>query len=103
MHDRASTPRWVVDLQKRVILECNVAAAELWGYAPEEMIGMMADRLVHPDELARARTVRDEHMSGDAGTWTCVRKDGTVFRLHITVQRGIHEGKLCAVAEAIAS
>ena len=103
MNDATSRPRWVVDLQRRIVLECNAAAAELWGYSPAEMIGMRGERLVHPDELERAREVRNEHLSGDAGTWKCVRKDGSVFYLHITVQRGIHEGKLCAVAEAIAS
>ncbi len=97
------TARWVVDLQRRVILECNAAAPELWGYTAAEMIGMGADRLFHPDELGRLSTVRNEHVSGDAGSWRCVRKDGTVFYLRITVQRGVHEGKLCAWAEAVAS
>jgi PAS domain S-box-containing protein len=103
MNASAGTPRWVVDLKTRVVLECNAAAAEMWGYTPEEMIGMPAERLVHPDELERARAVRNEHISGDAGTWKCVRKDGSIFFLHSAVRRGVHEGKLCAVAEAIAS
>ena len=98
-----STARWVVDLRTRVVLECNIAAAKTWGYQAEEMIGLPAERLVHPDEMERARTVRNEHVSGDMGTWKCVRKDGTVFYLHIAVRRGVHEGKLCAMAEAIAS
>jgi PAS domain S-box-containing protein len=103
MSARAETPRWVVDLENRVILECNEAAANLWGYPPEQMIGMKAERLVHVDELARARAVREEHVSGDAGLWKCVRRDCTVFYVHITVRRGVHEGRLCAMAEAAAS
>lgn len=95
--------RWVVDLKTRVILECNSAAAAMWGYTVEEMTGMPAERLVHPDELERARTVRNEHISGDMGEWKCVRKDGSTFYMHSTVRRGVHEGRLCAVAEALAS
>lgn len=103
MHASDSAPRWVVDLKTQVILECNTAAAALWAYTPEEMIGMAAERLVHGDELERARAVRSEHVTGDAGTWKCVRKDGSVFYLHIQVRRGVYEGRLCALGQAVAS
>jgi PAS domain S-box-containing protein len=92
-------PHWVVDLKHRVVLECNADAASLWGYAPEEMVGMAAERLIHADEIERARQVREEHLSGDAGTWKCIRKDGSAFYLHVVVSKGVHEGKLCAFAE----
>jgi PAS domain S-box-containing protein len=93
-------PRRMVDLKTREVLECNDSAAALWGYTPPEMVGMSSERLIHPDERERALAVREEHVSGDAGTWKCMRKDGTMFFLHITVRRGMHEGRLCGFAEA---
>jgi len=93
-------PNWVVDLKTREVLECNESAASMWGYSPEEMVGMRAERLIHADESERAQEVRNEHVSGDMGTWKCIRKDGTVFFAHVVVRRGVRGGKLCAFAEA---
>jgi PAS domain S-box-containing protein len=101
MHAAANRPGWVVDLKSRIVLQANEEAAELWGYSIGEMIGMSAERLIHSDELERARTVRDEHVSGNMGTWKCVRRDGAVFYLNIDVQRGVRDNKLCAFAHAL--
>src|SRR3954471_24095272 len=95
-----NTPNWVVDMKTREILECNESAAAMWGYEPEEMVGMRADKLIHADEAARAHEVRNEHVSGDMGTWKCIRKDGSVFFAHLLVRRGVRDGRLCAFAEA---
>lgn len=83
-------------MKSLTVLDCNESAAELWGYRQMEMIGMPALRLIHPDELERAALARNNHESGDAGVWRCVRKDGSVFELHIMVRRGVLRGKLCA-------
>ena len=91
-----SPPRWVVDLKTLTIVDCNESAAALWGYTQLEMVGMQSQRLIHPDELERARLARENHESGDAGVWRCVRKDGSTFELHIVVRRGVLRGKLCA-------
>src|SRR5690348_9288973 len=89
-------PRWVVDLKDLTIVECNESAAAMWGYTQSEMLGLAAARLIHPDEAERARYTRENHESGDAGSWKCVRKDGSTFELHIVVRRGVYEGRLCA-------
>jgi PAS domain S-box-containing protein len=101
MFDDNTKPRWVVDLKTREVLDCNQSAALLWGYMPEEMIGIPAERLLHVNEIERAREVRNEHLSGDMGTWMCVRKDGSVFHTRIEVRRGVVNGRLCAVGIAI--
>lgn len=92
---------WTVDLRTRTILDCSAEAAALWGYSPAEMVGLNADSLIHPDELARARAVRAEHISGDAGVWKCVRKNGAVFHLHIGVRKGVRDDRLCTFARAL--
>lgn len=92
---------WTVDLRTRTILDCSAEAAALWGYSPAEMVGLNAESLIHPDELARARSVRAEHTSGDTGVWKCVRKDGSVFHLHIGVRKGVHDDRLCSFAKAL--
>ena len=92
---------WTVDLRTRTILECSPEAAALWGYSPAEMVGLNAESLVHPSELARARAVRAEHTSGDTGVWKCVKKDGTVFHLHIGVTKGVLDERLCSFAKAL--
>src|ERR1051326_840992 len=48
------TPHWIVDLKTREVLKCNESAASLWGYEPQEMVGISAEKLIHTDELERA-------------------------------------------------
>jgi PAS domain S-box-containing protein len=100
MSGNNNKPYWVIDLKTREVLEYNESAASMWGYAPGEMVGMRADRLIHADEAERAQEVRNEHVSGDIGTWKCIRKDGSVFFAHLVVRRGVRDGRLCAFAEA---
>ncbi len=92
--------RWVVDIKSNTVLECSESAAKLWGYLPREMMGMPVERLIAAEERERAREMRQEHLSGDAGTWKCVRKDGSIFYLHVTMRQGVWEGRLCSFAEA---
>lgn len=93
--------RWIVDVRTRIVRQCSAMAASLWGYAPEEMVGLNADTLIEPDERERARQVREDYVTGDIGVWNCVRKDGSSFRLRMVVRKGVHNGRLCSFAEGV--
>jgi PAS domain S-box-containing protein len=76
-----------MDLQGRVQL-WNRASEELSGWSREEMIGSTVDRVVPPAGRERRREVVARTLAeGQAtGTYTRVRKDGTIFHIEMDMQ-----------------
>ncbi len=53
-----NSPQGIIITQDRKIVYANQAKAEMHGYALEEMIGMLSEDLLHPDDLEDATTYR---------------------------------------------
>lgn len=61
----------------------------LLGYAPGALIGMPADNLVHPDDVAAQAPLRQQLATGEIGSFQaeqrCQRADGTSIWVEVTV------------------
>jgi PAS domain S-box-containing protein len=53
----------VIDAQGRFV-QVSAAARQLWGYAPEELVGRAYAELVHPDDAAKTEAVANAILSG---------------------------------------
>jgi PAS domain S-box-containing protein len=73
-----------MDLEGRVLV-WNRASEELSGWTREEMIGSTVDRVVPPSEREERRQVIARTLAeGQArGTFSRVRKDGTIFHIEM--------------------
>ncbi len=99
--DVLDVPLVCMDLQGRVMV-WNRASEELSGWTREEMVGSTVDRVVPPDAREERRKVVARTLAEGqaAGTYSRVRKDGTIvhieMRMHLILgeQREPH----CIVA-----
>jgi len=73
-----------MDLQGRVQV-WNRASEELSGWSREEMIGSTVDRVIPPGGRERRKEVLARTLTEGqaAGTYSRVRKDGTIFRIEM--------------------
>lgn len=73
-----------MDLQGRVQV-WNRASEELSGWSKEEMIGSTVDRVIPPDGRERRREVLARTLAEGqaAGTYTRVRKDGSILHIEM--------------------
>ena len=80
------------DLEGRVLV-WNRASEELSGWTREEMIGSTVDRVIPPGGRERRREVVARTLAEGqaAGTYSRVRKDGTIF--HIEMRMHLHRGE----------
>ncbi len=89
-----------MDLEGRVQV-WNRASEELSGWSKEEMIGATVDRLVPPEARGQRREVVARTLAEGraAGTYTRVRKDGTILsiEMHMHLVRGEHGEPHCIV------
>lgn len=87
-------PLFVVDPETMAFLDANPAAAEMYGYAREELLGMTPLEL-HTEESRRemlARLEAGETEPVDSGPWENVRKDGSRFLIRVTGSLIDYEG-----------
>jgi PAS domain S-box-containing protein len=69
----------VIDAQGRFV-QVSAASRQLWGYAPEELVGGSYADLVHPDDRAKTEAVANVILSGQPVLDFCnryLRKDGS--------------------------
>ncbi|WP_158750440.1 PAS domain S-box protein, partial [Acidobacterium sp. S8] len=75
------------------ILRCNMRFAEILGYSPDEVVGMMIQQFTSPEYLSESNELLNEFEAGDIDERNFeklyVRKDGSLIwvRLTISVQR----------------
>jgi len=90
-----------MDLEGRVQI-WNRASEELSGWSREEMIGSTVDRLVPPGGRERRREVVARTLAEGqaAGTYSRVRRDGTIFHIEMRMHliRGEQGEPHCIVA-----
>jgi len=68
-----------------IILEANSAFARLFGYAPEDLVGMDVRRLVPPDEVPRVE--ERLQLAGDTPWETpAMRRDGSTFLAEVNAR-----------------
>lgn len=81
-----------MDLEGRVLV-WNRASEELSGWTREEMIGSTVDRVIPPGGREQRREVVARTLAEGqaAGTYSRVRKDGTIF--HIEMRMHLHRGE----------
>ncbi len=93
-----NTPEWCVDMRTLTVVAANDAAAEMFGYAPAEFIGVSSRELVAADEHERMEQVVQENLRGDGGVWKMRRKDGSFFWANTTRTKVVDSGRLLAVS-----
>jgi PAS domain S-box-containing protein len=74
------------------IISANAAFGALYGYEPEELIGMNASAFISPDELASVRRSYVERRDVN-GEFTAVRKDGSRFPAYGSSRRATYQGR----------
>jgi diguanylate cyclase (GGDEF)-like protein/PAS domain S-box-containing protein len=84
----------IFDLENRVV-EANPNAARLYGYRKDELLGLSADALIHPDSFGGFTEVRDRikrqgHFVADSINR---RKDGSSFDVQVHVTEFAFEGR----------
>jgi two-component system sensor kinase FixL len=83
----------VVTIDERGVIEmCNPAAARMFGYASEDLLGGPIGQLMpppyreaHGDYLARASAIDDKRIIGIGRELVGLRKDGSTFPIEIAV------------------
>jgi len=98
MADAANLPHWRVDMRTLLIVEANDAAAAMFGYRPDELVGRSIRELVAPEEIARMEQIVQENLRGDGGVWKLRRKDGSFFWANTTRIKVVQDGSLFAVS-----
>jgi len=107
-HDRLEGEAWlrllseactegVLVHQEGRILQVSSTLARMFGYAPREMVGMMGDAVVVPDDRARLMrhiAERSEHLLEG----TALRKDGSTFPADVLARNVVVEGRPVRVA-----
>ena len=78
------------------IVEANTAACHLYGYDPDEMLGLNSEVLMHPDSLYKAGEIVSAIREGRVyeSTQLAIRKDGTVFHTEGRATAFMHGGEL---------
>jgi two-component system, cell cycle sensor histidine kinase and response regulator CckA len=68
------------------ILAANEAASRQYGYAPEDLVELTVDRIVHPDDLPRLRAEIPNLPAGLAGSapFRHVRRNGEVIEVEMS-------------------
>ncbi len=90
----------VADVKGRVV-RTNKATCELFGYGSEELVGDTIDRLIpnsdtmhHRDSIDRFMTTGEARIIGIGRDVEGVRKDGSIFPLHLSVGHATIEGEV---------
>lgn len=86
LFERNPLPMWAFHRDNLRFLAVNDAAVRHYGYSREEFLGMTAEAIRPPEEVARFHAEREVITPGlrGAGIWTHRRKDGTLLQAEIT-------------------
>jgi PAS domain S-box-containing protein len=85
----------IVTRSDGIIQECNLAAARMLGYTPEELTGLRFNEITHPEDVGIGMQQLRALVSGDKShatfTKRYLRKDGAVVwvRLDVSPIRGV--------------
>ncbi len=91
----ASNDAFIISDLKGVVREANPAACKMYGYSYEELIGLSAINLVHPDYQHLFRQFVEETPSGKPFSAESVeiRKDGSTFNIEVRGSSFEYEGE----------
>ncbi len=90
----ATTDAILVFDQSGTIVEANPAAYRMYGYAPGELIGVSAERIVHPDYYHGFKNFKERVKDGVfVADSVNLRKDGTAFPVEVHGVRFAFQGK----------
>jgi PAS domain S-box-containing protein len=89
------TPQWIVDAATLTVIDANEAAAEMWGYPMDELIGLDVLKFVPVEDQFLVHKAARENQWGDAGIWRCQKKDGTIFHIRIRWHQFMYNDRLC--------
>jgi PAS domain-containing protein len=79
----AETPMWMVDPATFSFASVNDAAAKLFGYSRQQLLGMSIFDVLAPEDVERLRdALLHRPFAGDGGTWTIVLSCGARARIH---------------------
>ena len=89
----ATVPEAIITIDERGLIESfSPAAARLFGYAPDEVIGKNINILMpspyreeHDSYLARYRATKEKHIIGKGRVVVGQRRDGTTFPMELAV------------------
>ncbi|WP_276132078.1 PAS domain S-box protein [Polluticoccus soli] len=97
------TPKYILDAETLNILAVNKAVIEKYGYSEAELLHMHGNDLRPAEEIQRfrqkAQTLNTERYDG--GIWWHLKKDGTVFAVHIYVHTTEFDGRRAFMVVAI--
>ena len=92
----------VISMERRM-LTVNEAACEMFGYAREELLGLLIDDVVVPEDAVEMRERFTMRQAGEAmPEWVRVqaqRRDGSNFELEVRVTSLVHDGAPAVLAE----
>lgn len=95
-------PKFIVKLRDNTIVDTNEKALVHYGYTREEFIGMPAEKLRPPEEVAvfhqAMSTWEQPGQSSLSGIFVHSRKDGTRMDIELHAQRITFEGEECVLA-----
>ena len=84
-------------LQEGVIVFVNARCAEIFGYAPDEVIGKPADRVIAPESRETVQENVRKRLSGETGSlhydFIGMKKDGTKIKVEVFGSRTVYHGK----------
>ncbi len=92
-----ATHEAIVISEHGICIECNRKAADLFGYQPEEMIGLSAAAVIDPQSRAAAQQNINTHFPKPYEAMA-VRKDGSRFWVEIEGKRVDLEGRTLRIS-----
>lgn len=90
-----SAPCWYVDSKTLIIKGANAEAATLFGYSEDEFIGQNSIHLLAISDSSRLLEIRKGEKWGAVGSFTFVRKDGSMFIAGVRWHQTEYRGTLC--------
>lgn len=93
----ASVDSLVIFDTNGVVVEANPAATAMYGYSHDEMIGLTAEEIIHPDYYHLFEELKSRVKAG--GEFQAesveVRKDGTPFNVEVRGRSFYYKGRQC--------
>ncbi len=94
---KSPVPQWIADLRAGKMLDANPAALAFWRMTREQFLSARFDEMIHPEEMPRWEKYIAAGDWGEAGTWKCIRGDGSIFYCVPRWQMTDYRGKQCAI------
>ncbi len=86
LFDNNPLPMWMIDVDTLNIIDVNEAAIVHYGYTRDEFMGMNIRNIRPAEDIGKVEEAARAHNNSirKVGTWTHVKKDGTLIKVEIT-------------------